>query len=72
MKEKKVLKDVLKRQGRTQVWLMEQLAERGAERSVSVMSLYCSGHDKPRDRYVLDLIAELLEVEKEEVYECFK
>jgi len=72
MKNEKVLKDVLEEQGRTQSWLLNQLKEKGFSRDRAIFSLYCNGHRKPRDRYVLDLIAELLEVENEIIYECFK
>jgi len=68
----RLLKDLLKEQGRTQTWLVLALKDKGYERTRSVFNLYCNGHDRPRDRYVLDLIAQLLNIEPEKVYECFE
>ena len=71
MKQKTLL-SLLKEEGRTQVWLIQKLKEKGIERDKSTFSLYCSGHKAPRDKYLLDAIAEILDVDNEKIYECFK
>ena len=70
--ERPTLKALIKERGVSQVWLLQKLKEKGVDRSIPVFNLYCNGHDRPRDRYVLDLVAELLNVEPEKVYECFE
>ena len=68
---KQTLLDVLKREGRSQVWLLQKLKEKGIERDKSTFSLYCSGHTSPRDKYVAVAIAEILKLEEEEISNCF-
>jgi len=68
----KRLKDVLKEQGRTQVWLAEQLSKQGIDRDKGTMSLYCTGERKPRDLYVSYVIADILGVKREVIVNCFK
>lgn len=52
-------------------WLQKQLKEKGIERDYATISLYCSGAKKPRDRYVIMVIAEILEVSEYEISLCF-
>lgn len=68
---RELLKDVLSEKGRSQVWIMQQLATKGIERSTSTLSQYCNGYKKPRDRYVLLVLAELLECGIERIENCF-
>lgn len=70
--KKKVLKDILKEEGRSQVWLGKQLEEYGVSRDQSQISMYCTGKYQPKDIYILRVIAQILGREEEEIINCFK
>jgi len=70
--ESKTLKEVLKKEGRSQEWLRLQLIKKGIKRDKTQMSLYSTGKVVPRDEYVIMAIAEILERELTEIKQCFK
>ena len=67
----KTLKDILKEEGRTQVWLRGKLKEKGITRDKTQISQYCNNKYEPRDEYVLQAIADILGRELTEIKSCF-
>jgi hypothetical protein len=67
----KTLKEVLREEGRTQVWLMKELNAYGISRDPSQISQYCNGKAKPKDEYVIRVMAEVIGVEFEIINNCF-
>ena len=65
------LGELLKEEGRTQVWLRKQLATYGIVRDKSQICLWCSAKYIPRDRYVWRKIAEILSVDEFIIENCF-
>ena len=69
--EMKTIKSICKEKGRSHKWLRARMSDRGIDRDKATISQYCNGAKKPRDRYVLIVIAELLEVSEYEISLCF-
>lgn len=65
------LKQVLKDDGRSQLWLRDKLAEYGIVRDPAQISLWCRGKYIPRDDYIIRVIADILEKDYELIRECF-
>lgn len=57
------LKTFLKKSGRSQTWLRDQLKKRGIERDPATISLWCNKKQTPRDQYVVAAISEILGVD---------
>ena len=68
----KLLKAILKEEGRSQVWLRLQLIKKGIKRDTVQISLYSTGKVVPRDEYIIRAIAEILGRELTEIKQCFK
>ena len=66
------LKDILKEEGRSQIWLRTKLEEYGIKRDKAQVSQYCTGKCIPKDEYILRAIAEIIGRDFEEIQECFK
>lgn len=69
--KRKVLKDILKEEGRSQVWLKKQLEDYGISRDKSQISEYCTGIRRPKDDYIVRAISEVLGIEYEVINNCF-
>lgn len=67
-----MLKDILKQEGRSQKWLRMQLALKGVTRDHSMIHRYCWNKSKPKDDYVINLMAEILGINKKEIEACFE
>jgi len=65
------LKNILRKSGRSQLWLREQLIHRGIRRDKAHINLWCNDRRTPPDKYIAYAIAEILEVDKSEIINCF-
>lgn len=61
------LKEFLKRNGRSQVWLRDELAKKGIIRDPATISQWCTGKVSPKDEYVYKAIAEILQVTTDKI-----
>ena len=67
----KKLGELLKDEGRSQLWLRKQLIEKGLNRDVSQISRWCTGDTEPTDEYICAIIADILGLPKETITNCF-
>lgn len=65
------LGEILKEEGRSQIWLRDKLIERGIKRDKSIINHYCKNKHKPRDKYILTVIAEILDIDLARIQSCF-
>ena len=68
----KKLGQVLKEEGRSQLWLKNQLDKKGMNRDASQISRWCTGENEPTDEYICGIISEVLGLPKETIANCFK
>ena len=66
------INDLLKREGRSQVWLRDKLLGIGIKRNPSTINMYCTGKKRPGDDYILYSIAHILNIDTQEVIDCFE
>jgi hypothetical protein len=65
------LGDILKEEGRSQIWLRDKLIERGIKRDKSIINHYCKNKHTPRDKYILTVIADILGIDLVRIQSCF-
>jgi hypothetical protein len=63
---------LLKQDGRTQVWLREQLVDEGVVRSKTQICAWCKGYNLPRDEYIVTAIARVLGKKEDTIKQCLQ
>ena len=64
------LGQLLKSEGRTQVWLRSELSKIGISRTTVQINHWCTGKFKPNDHKIIDSISQILNVSKEVINNC--
>lgn len=65
------LKEFLRKKGRSQKWLLEQLSNKGINVSYQHLNRWSKGMFSPRHEYVYIAIADCLEVSVDEIKSLF-
>lgn len=66
------LKEILMMQGRSQEWLRVQLYLKGIKRDQSQVHRWCNNVSRPKDEYIIEMIAQILKVKKHVVKQCLE
>jgi len=65
------LKELIRAKGRTQDWVRNKLNEYGIKRNKSHFNEWCNDRHAPKDEYILAVIGDILQVDKNKVMNCF-